>query len=118
MEERERHNPVFARYPPESIEYKTELLNLLSHSDPKQLVFMVDRYESRERKEYIYLKAVGDNFLGTMILTIDNWDKLQGIKDHKGMGYSGAWILDLEYTVKKTSADIEFIYHNCKGIAD
>lgn len=118
MEERERRNPVFAKYQPESIEYKTELLNLLSHSDPKELVFLIDRYENRERKEYLYLKACGENFWGTMILTINNWDKLQTVKDHKGTGYSGAMILELEYTTNRTKNDIEFIYHNCKGIAD
>ena len=118
MEARERENPVFAKYAPESIEYKTELLNLLSHSDPKQAGFRIDHYEPRERKEYLYLNVAGESFWGTMILTIENWGKLKEVKDHKGMGYSGAIIEDLEYTVKRSSNDIEFVYHNCKGIID
>lgn len=114
----ERQNPVFAKYQPESIEYKTELANLLSHADPKYLIFMVDRYESRERKEYLYVKAAGENFVGTMILTVNDWGNLKTIKDHKGIGYSDAMIDGLEYEVRRTANDIEFVFHNCKGIID
>jgi hypothetical protein len=118
MEEYERQNPIFAKYPPESIEYKTELFNLLSHTAPDHLVFFVDRYEMRERKEYLYLHVKGDDFLGTMIMTIENWKNLESIRDHKAFGYSGTAILDLNYVAKQTPRDIEFIYHSCKGIVD
>jgi len=111
-------NSIFENNSPESGIYKDELISQLKTMDQSKLTYWLQKYEENNEKEFLYFNIQGDELCAILVLTVNNWAKLENIKEKKGVSYRGAEFTDLKFTVIKDSVSTEFIYTSFDRIID
>jgi hypothetical protein len=115
----ENSNPVFDKYFPETREYKNELINRLKRVDRSKLSYVLDKYEEEDSSQYLHVFIRGDGLCAKGVILVNNWDdKLEGIRKAKGIGYSGAELVNLRFDIHQDSARTEFIYQSIDAVID
>lgn len=82
---------------------------------PKSFDFKLDGYFVKDGKEYLSVNVSRTNFNATIPVRVSNWDKLEGIKQTKGMGYRGAGLDGLKLALVNNN---EFEYRGLDHIVD
>ena len=112
------NNPIFEENQPDSKIYKDELAKQLKSTDPEKLRYWLQKYEKKKGQEYLYFYIQGDGLCATIVLTTEQWNKLERVKDKKGISYRGAEFTKLIYEIRQDSVHTEFIYKTFDRIID
>jgi hypothetical protein len=111
-------NPVFENNPPESETYKLELIKQMVRVPSDKFIYWLDGYYEENGKEYLVVNIQGGPLCAKGIMRVDAWGKASGIKKTKGVGYRGAQLAGLTFTIQSDSLGTEFIYHDIDRIID
>ncbi len=111
-------NPLFENNKPESQVYKDELVKELKNTDQTKLTYWLQKYEERNGNEFLYFHIQGDGLCAIIILTMNEWEKLENVRTKKGISYRGAEFTNLKFEIRKDSLSTEFIYKTFDKIID
>ncbi len=110
-------NPIFDKYPAESEEYKSELLEVMKADN--NLKYYLDSYDEMNGNNYLNISVQGDNTCAKAVIWIRNTDKkLDGIIKNKGMGYSGSELKGLQIQTAPDTKKIQFVYKGMDKVID
>ena len=112
-------NPIFEQYSIESIEYQKELVRQLQASNPDDLKFWLEGYAETGGKNYLRLKIHGRTICAVGLFLADGAHGVDQVLKNKGVGYSGAKLLGVEYSfMPSTESDKELVLKNVRDIID
>ena len=111
-------NLIFENNLPDSKIYKDELVKRLNYIDQAKLTYWLQKYDEQNGKESLYFHIQGDGLCAILHLTINNWNKLENVRERKGVGRRGAEFTNLKFKIVKDSISTEFIYKTFDRIID
>ena len=111
-------NSVFEAYEPDTKEYKDELVRQLQMTDNKTLSYWLDKYETKNNKEYILVSIQGEELCARGSILVNNWKNLEGVKRTQGKGYIGAELKGLQIDIQKNPLQTELVLKDIDYIAD
>ncbi|MCP3928685.1 MAG: hypothetical protein GY705_06245 [Bacteroidetes bacterium] len=111
-------NPVFENYKLESLEYKTELIKQIEKIGKENLSYWLDHYMEKNEQEYIVVNIQNGPLCAKGVFLIKNWNKIEGIKKSKGVGYRGAELKGFSFDIERESDKIELVYRDLERIID
>mgnify|MGYP003639270539 CR=1 FL=1 len=97
-------NPIFETNEPSSKTYKDELV------DQSNLKYWLQKYEDQNGKESLYFNVQGDGLCAILHLTVNDWNKLENVRERKGVGRRGAEFTNLKFKIKQDSLSTDFVY--------
>ncbi|MCG6187000.1 hypothetical protein [Maribellus maritimus] len=112
------NNPIFEQNQPDSKIYKEELARKLKEVDQTKLRYWLQKYEEKNGKEYLYFYVQGDGLCAKIMLTMNNWERLEDLRKKKGVTYRGAKFTNLKYEIRQSAGNTEFIYKSYREIID
>lgn len=111
-------NVVFDTYPPESVEYKTELAKQLERIDRSKLTYWFKEYMESDGQESLLFNIQGDGLCAVVVLNVEQWGKLDDLRAMKGDTYRGAEFVNLKFDIQQDTANIRFIFRDFSRILD
>lgn len=114
----ESDNDIFNTYEPSTKIYKDELVAQLNTIDNSQLRYWLKSYNNDNGKETLYFNIQGDNLCAILHLTMTHWNKLERIREKKGVGRRGAEFTNLTFEIYQDSLRTQFIYKNFDRLID
>lgn len=111
-------NILFKTNEPSSKKYKDELVNQLNQIDQSKLTYWLQKYDEKNGEEFIYFYVQGDGLCAILHLTINDWNKLEDVRDRKGVGRRGAEFTNLKFTVNQDSLSTQFTYITYDSLID
>lgn len=111
-------NPIFDKYPPESVEYKRELVHELLKTEPQNVGFWADSYKKIGDREYMYIYVQSDAICAKGILDITEGLNLDNYKRVKGKSYSGAKIQGLQFRFDTAVDRYDLVYVDMTMLVD
>jgi len=111
-------NPVFDKYPPESGEYKSELVKQLDSTDKSKLSFWFNKYVESQGQELLFFNIQGDGLCAVIVLQVEEWSKLEELRQKKGESFKGAEFKNLKFDIQQDSTSIKFIFRDYSRIMD
>ena len=111
-------NPTFENNLPDSKVYKDELVKQLNNSNQSKLTYWLQKYDEQNGKESLFFYIQGDRLCAILHLTISNWNKLENVRERKGIGTQGAEFTNLKFKIIKNSVSTEFVYQTFDRIID
>jgi hypothetical protein len=111
-------NPIFEIYQPDSKEYKTELAEVLNTVDQSKLKYWLQKYDEQSGIETLYFYVQGDGLCAVLHLTVSDWNKLEKVRERKGVGRRGAEFTNLKFNIVQDSTHTQFVYHTFDRIID
>lgn len=111
-------NPVFEQYSPQSQVYKAELLKQFQTVDKSDLTYWFSEYVESEGEALLYFNVQGKNLCAKIVLNVENWNKLDLLRQKKGISFRGAEFRNLTYETRHDSLGIRFIYRDVDRIID
>ncbi len=111
-------NPVFDKYSPDSEEYKSELVKQLGIVDKTKLTYWFSDYVESSGKELLYFRIQGDGLCAKIVLNVDQWNKLDELRQKKGETFRGAEFVNLKFEIVQDSLKTEFKYKDFDRIMD
>ncbi len=109
-------NPVFAKYKPESKEYKTELLNQLNKIDKSKLSFWFKEFKTDD--ETLIFNVQAEGLCAQIQFKVEQWDKLTELRTKKGISFSGAEFKNIKFNTSQDSNNVVFILTDFEKIID
>jgi hypothetical protein len=106
----ENENPIFETNEPNSKKYKDELVNQLNRIDQSKLTYWLQKYDEQNGEETLYFNIQGDGLCAILHLTINDWHKLENIRERKGVGRRGAEFTNLKFQINQDTLSTDFIY--------
>lgn len=110
-------NQIFNEYKSEQIEYKNEIVKLMA-LDNQKIEFWFDQYLKEDKGEFIKIQISTDKFCANAFVRVTNWSKMEGIRKTQGIGYVGAELVGLKFTLERDSTDTYFLYNDIEKIID
>ncbi|MCA6073966.1 hypothetical protein [Fulvivirga sedimenti] len=115
----ENTNAIFDMNEFNSPEYKTELFNQIQNIGQNNLSYWFDSYVRENDREYIVVNIQGETLCAKGMIRVEDWNKIEGIKNVEGKGYSGAELAGLRFSIEKDLSDnIELVYADINQIID
>ncbi|MFZ4799581.1 MAG: hypothetical protein ACOYMA_18950 [Bacteroidia bacterium] len=111
-------NPIFDKFSPDTKQYKDELIKQLNLVNNKKLRYWLDLYLEKDGQENLYFFVQGDGLCAKIILSVKQWNKIEGVKISKGVSYRGAEFKNLKFNISQDSLKTEFIYKDLDKIID
>jgi hypothetical protein len=112
-------NPIFEQYSIESIEYQKELVRQLQESNPDDLKFWLEGYTETGGKNYLRLKIHGRTICAVGLFLADGTYRVDQVLKNKGVGYSGARLLGVEYSfMPSNESEKALVLKNVRDIID
>lgn len=111
-------NLIFEQNEPNSQIYKNELAQQLNVVDRNKLRYWLKKYEKQDAVEYLYFNIQGDSLCAEMMLTVNEWERLEGVQQKRGHSYIGAEFTRLEFDIQQDTLQTAFIYQNFGRIID
>lgn len=111
-------NPVFDKYSPDSDEYKSELIKQLEVVDKTKLTYWFSQYVESAGKELLFFHIQGDGLCAMLVLNVDNWSKLEELRQKKGVSFRGAEFINLKFEIVQDSLNTEFTFLDFERIID
>jgi hypothetical protein len=111
-------NRVFDQNKPESMIYKDELINELKSADAIKITYWLKTYEEKYGREYLVFHVQGDGICALMEMEVNDWTGLEDLREKKGVSYRGAEFKGLEYEVKRSENETQFVYKTHERIID
>lgn len=114
----ESDNDIFNTYEPNTKIYKDELVAQLNTIDNSQLRYWLKSYNKDNGEETLYFNIQGDNLCAILHLTMTHWDKLERVREKKGVGRRGAEFTNLTFEINQDSLETKFIYKSFDRLID
>jgi hypothetical protein len=115
----ENTNSIFAKFAPDTKEYKDELIKQFANVDKSQLSYWMDTYQEDNDSPRILVNIQGSGLCAKILLAVKDSDKgIEGLLAKKGVGYRGAELKDLTFDIQQDSVSTEFIFKEISGIVD
>lgn len=111
-------NPIFVANEPNSKTYKDELVRQLNVVDESELRYWLQKYENNQGTESLYFHIQGDSLCAILHMSMNQWDKLERVRDNKGVGRRGAEFTNLSFEIVQDSTSTSFLYHSFDRIID
>ncbi len=111
-------NQVFESNKPESKLYKDELVKQLKNIDQTKLRYWLQKYEERNGKEFLHFNIQSDGLCAIIVLTMNDWEKLENLREKKGVSYRGAEFINLKFETQTNASSTVFIYKSFYQIID
>jgi hypothetical protein len=111
-------NTVFDTFAPNSTPYKAELAKQMRQLDASKLTYWLKDYEESDGKTYLNCYVQGDGLCAILQMSVEQWDKLEGVKNDKGRSYKGAEFRNLAFDIAEKDGNIEFLYRKLDKIID
>lgn len=111
-------NPVFEEHTHESVSYKNELRDEVNRIGINNLRFWLDSYVKRGEQEYILVNVQGKGLCAIAELEVDEWGKLKGIQEKKGVTYRGAELVGLTFDFIQNGEFVQLSYTGVDHILD
>ncbi|MCZ4409477.1 hypothetical protein O3Q51_11700 [Cryomorphaceae bacterium 1068] len=111
-------NMIFESNEPDSKIYKDELVNQLNKVDQSKLTYWLLRYDDQNGEETLYFNIQGDGLCAILHLTVNDWSKLEEVRERKGVGRRGAEFTDLEFQIIQDSLKTDFVYTTYDRLID
>ncbi|WP_159800609.1 hypothetical protein [Flavobacterium sp. MK4S-17] len=113
-------NDTLENNPPSSQQYINALVSELKKASPSGINYYLEDYREENGKTYMDVKISGDSICAKATLTVNIIDeKLDNIAKTKGMGYRGAELKNLSFTINKDTANnISLIYKDLEKVID
>lgn len=111
-------NPIFDSHAINSAEYKAELLREIEKQGQENLTYWFSDYTEQNGGEYIVVNIQNHSLCAKGMIRINDWQKLEGIKRTKGLGYVGALLKGFTFDMRKEAGHIEFVYKDIDRIVD
>lgn len=109
-------NPVFEQHAPDSKEYRLELAKELNANKDANTTYTFNGYIENNDKTYLIVGIAGDSICAEGYMHVTDWTgRIEEIKRTKGMGYNGAELNGLEYSINE---DGTLIYKKLESITD
>jgi hypothetical protein len=103
-------NPVFAQYSPNDNEYKQELIRQLKQRDPAAVHYYIEKYIERNKKPWMIVSIESEGLCAKGVIDIKNENKLKEFKNVKGLSYTGAEIVGMQYFIDSANWGYNFIF--------
>ena len=111
-------NLIFETFEPNSKKYKDELVAQLNSVDSSQLAYWLQKYDNQNGKETLYFNIQGDGLCAVLHLSVNHWDKLEHIRERKGIGRRGAEFTNLKFQIYQDSSSTDFVYISYDRLID
>lgn len=111
-------NQVFNEFSSDSKEYKAELLSIMEDDKANKLEYWFEEYQQKSGKEYILVKAQNKKVCAEVLMAVNDWAGIEGIRKTKGKGYRGARLSGLSFSVDEGKENIEFIFNDVDKVVD
>lgn len=111
-------NKIFDNNEPNSELYKKELAKQFNNVDRSKLRYWLQKYEEQNEKESLYFYIQGDNLCAILNLSVTNWDKLENVRERKGVGRRGAEFTNLKFRIIQDSISTKFVYSTFDKLID
>lgn len=111
-------NPVFDKYSPVFGEYKTELAKQLGMADNSKLTYWFNQYTESNGQEQLFFNIQGEGICAVLVLDVEEWGKLEKLRQKKGLSFKGAEFTNLKFDIKQDSSQTKFIYRDFDKIID
>jgi hypothetical protein len=111
-------NPLFDKYSPDSREYKAELGKQLGIVDRSKLTYWFNAYVESNGQEQVFFNIQGDGLCAVIVLDVEDWGKLEQLRQKKGLGYRGAKFTNLKFDIRQDSVKTVFIYRDFDKLID
>ena len=112
------NNSVFDQHQPSSKIYKKELADRILETDRSTLEYWLQKYEKREGQEYLYFYVQNDDLCAILMLTMQDWEGLEDVRDKEGVSYRNAQFTALDYQIVELEGQTAFIYTSFGRIKD
>jgi hypothetical protein len=103
-------NSIFIDNEPNTKIYKDELVKQLNTVDQTKLTYWLQKYDEQDDEESLYFYIQGDGLCAILHLTMNHWDKLESVREKKGIGRRGAEFRNLKFDIVQDSLSTTFIY--------
>ena len=111
-------NLIFETFEPNSKKYKDELVAQLNSVDSSQLTYWLKKYDNQNGKETLYFNIQGDGLCAILHLSVNHWNKLEHIRERKGIGRRGAEFTNLKFQIYQDSSSTDFVYISYDRLID
>lgn len=111
-------NLIFETFEPNSKKYKDELVAQLNSVDSSQLAYWLQKYDNQNGKETLYFNIQGDGLCAVLHLSVNHWNKLEHIRERKGIGRRGAEFTNLKFQIYQDSSSTDFVYISYDRLID
>jgi hypothetical protein len=111
-------NPLFDNYSPDSREYKTELVKQLKNIDKLKLSYWFKEYVESNGQELLFFNIQGDGLCAVIVLNVEQWSKLEELRQKKGVSFRGAEFKNLKFDIQQESSNVNFIFRDFDRIID
>ena len=114
----QNENPIFEKNQPNSEIYKSELVKQLKTIDHSKLTYWFQRYEEQDGQEFLYFHIQGDGLCAIIVLSMHHWNKIESVREKKGLGRRGAEFTNLKFDIEQDSLSTNFIYKSYDRLID
>lgn len=114
----ENENPLFKNNEPNSNVYKNELAKQLNRIDNTKLRYWLQKYEDINGEESLYFNIQGENLCAVLHLSMNHWQKLETVREKKGIGRRGAEFINLKFEISRDTLSTKFIYQTYNRLID
>ena len=111
-------NPIFDQNEPSSKVYKDELVKQLQSVDATKLKYWLAEYEAQQNEEFLHFYVQGEGVCAKMVLTVNEWDRLENVRRLKGKSYRGAEFTNLVFDIQQDAKQTAFVYKDFGRIID
>ena len=71
----------------------------MNNNSSDKITYIFNSYKKIGNKEYLDVKVIGDRVQRDLLVLVEDWGKLQGVRRAKGLGYRGSELKGLEIKV-------------------
>jgi len=86
--------------------------------DQNDLTYWLKSFDEMEGKESLYFYIQGDGLCAVLHLTVKDWQKLEDVRERKGVGRRNAEFTNLQFDIVSDSVSTEFVYITFDRIID
>lgn len=111
-------NPIFDQNEPSSKIYKDELVKQIKLVEANKLKYWLAKYEKEQGAEFLHFHVQGEGLCAQMVLTMNQWNKLENVRKLKGKSYIGAEFTNLVFDIQQDTKQTAFVYKDTGRIID
>ena len=86
--------------------------------DRSKLTYWLQKYEERGGQEYLHFYIQGGGLCAILVVTVNQWNKLEDVREKKGVSYRGAKFTNLQFDIEQNASNTVFIYKDFGRIID
>ena len=109
---------IFNEYQPADFECQRELARLIDSIGKDNLTYWVKDFYKSGEKEFMELYVQSDAVCAIAVFDVTSSSGVQQLKKVEGMGYSGAELRRVNYTVHQQDSSIAFVMDDVGDVID